>query len=49
MKTFISVVLGVVITTWVPVLWADPGISGQAQSSATLTWNGIALEAVARA
>lgn len=49
MKTLISAVSFAAATVWASAAWAGPGTEEQDQSSASLTWNRIALEAVTRA
>ena len=49
MKTLISVTSALAVFAWGPVSWADSSMTAPAEPSSTLTWNGIALEAVARA
>ncbi len=48
MKTSISAVSFAGATAAVLALWA-PGAAAQSQASSTLTWNGVALEAIERA
>jgi hypothetical protein len=49
MKTLIAAISFVVATAWVSASRAEPETAEQTWNSATLTWNRVALEAVARA